>query len=256
MQSDFFSDPRLLQRMRILHRYRNKFWVHSTTPLITCKKYSDKELLVILKEFSYLEISVEGYDEESYALMGGVNGFQILKEQLYRVHRLINDNKLKIKVELSFRTCNVRALKGSSFYREARSMFAIKEIRNEFFSWFGTIKEEELPYGAHLKRVNNLRKVKDCIVPSATLAIQPSGKVVGCGCIDWLEKYIIGDCNKNTLKEIWKSKRAHDFRFAFSKGKLPTICRECGLYVCKEDVLKNIKYLGYTSNKGLYYLVK
>ena len=256
MQSDFLSDPLLLQRIKILRKYRDKLWVHSTTPLITCKKYSDKELLIILKEFSYLEISVEGYDEESYTLMGGVNGFNIFKEQLYRVHRLICDNKLKIKVQLSFRTCNIRALKGTSFYREIRSMFEIKEVRNNFFSWFGSIKKEDLPSGAHLKSVNNLKKIKDCMVPNATFAIQPSGKVVGCGCIDWLEQYVIGDCNKNTLKEIWKSRRAYEFRHAFSRGKIPNICKECGLYVSREDILKNSKYLGYTSDKGIYYLIK
>ena len=56
---------------------------------------------------------------------------------------------------------------------------------------------------------------ENCVVPNATLAIQANGKAVGCGCIDWLEKYVIGDTNKNTLKEIWTSPKAIKFRNAF-----------------------------------------
>lgn len=256
MQSDLFSDPLLLNRIKTLRKYGDKLWVHSTTPLITCKKYSDKELIYILSVFSYLEISVEGYDEESYLLMGGIDGFRIFKEQVQRVKRLIDENHLKVKVELSFRTCDVRALKGSSFYRELKKTFPVREIRNSFFSWFGSIKKEELPRGAYLKCCDNSKKGVDCMVPNATLAVQASGKVVGCGCIDWLEKYIIGDCNKMNLREIWQGKRARDFRQAFSKGKLPSICKECGLYISKKDIIYNKKYLRYTSKRGLYYLVE
>lgn len=155
---------------------------------------------------------MEGYDEESYFAMGGVKGFQTFKEELYRINRLINENQLKVKVELSFRTYDVRALERSKFYRETKKIFPVKEVRNSFFSWFGSIKKEELPQGAYLKCSNNSKKEKDCMVPNATLAVQSSGKVIGCGCIDWLEQYVIGDCNKNNLKEIWQGKKARDFR--------------------------------------------
>ncbi|MBD5476917.1 MAG: hypothetical protein HDR17_13220 [Lachnospiraceae bacterium] len=79
------------------------------------------------------------------------------------------------------------------------------------------------------------------------------GKVLGCGCIDWLGKYVIGDCRSNTLIEIWRSPRAIAFRNAFMRGKLPSICKECGLYLLL-NCMKNKKFLHYKLTDGLYYL--
>lgn len=255
MQSDFLSDPLLMERIKVLKKYKNKLWIHSTTPLISCKKYSDKQLIEILKAFSCLEISVEGYDRDSYKMMAGVDAFDIFKEQLYRVKRLIDSKSLSINIKLLFRTADKNELKKSEFYKEIRKMFPVKEIRTSFFDWFGSIKKEDLPVGTQLIKYKNVGKRVDCIVPCATLAIQASGKVVGCGCIDWLEQYVIGDCTKNSLRRIWHSSKARNFRYAFSKGKVPTICKECGLYTSSEESLKNRKFLGYTSQRGLYYLL-
>lgn len=256
MQSDFLLDPLLLERIEIINKYKKKLWVHSTTPLISCKKYNDEELLQILKCFDYLVVSALGYDRESYQEMAGIDAFKVFKEQLERVNRIIKNNSLKIKVDIAFRTSNKRALQRSIFYKDVKNMFFISDIKDAFFSWFGSIKRDDLPDGAKIFIEDNYKKRENCVVPSATLAVQANGKVIGCGCIDWLEKYVIGDVHKNTLKEIWRSTKAKKFRNAFCRGKIPTICRECGLYVSVHDCFEKKKLLGYKSTDGLYYCVK
>jgi radical SAM protein with 4Fe4S-binding SPASM domain len=241
--------------MKIIKKYHNNIWLHSTTPLISCKRYTDEELSFILEQFNYLEISVEGYNEESYKSMGGIDGYNLFKEQIYRVKHLIEKNNFKVVIELAFRTCNQRELRGSDFYKEMRNYFTIKEIRDCFFDWFGSIKKEDMPKGAKLMLANNMNKRINCVVPSATLAVQATGKVVGCGCIDWLDKYVIGNCNQDTLQKIWTGKRALKFRNAFKNGKLPSICKRCGLYT-SIDCLENQKFLTYKSIDGLYYCQK
>lgn len=255
MQSDFLSDPFLIDRMRIIRKYKKKLWVYSTTPLISCRKYTDKELTYILSMFDYLQISVEGHDEESYKTMAGVNGFNIFKEQLERVKRIVDQHSLKIKIDLCYRTYKYRELVKSEFYRKLNRTFNVYEIRNTFFSWFGTIKKDELPKGARVIYKKNKVRKENCVAANATLAVMADGKVVGCGCIDWLEKYIIGDCEQNSLLEIWNSSKAIAFRNAFSKGKLPSICKECALYTSM-DCMRNRKYINYKPTDGLYYLVK
>ena len=253
MQSDFLADPLLIDRIRIIKKYKRKLWVYSTTPLISCKKYNDKELTYILRLFDYLQISIEGHDEESYQTMTGINGFGIMKEQLERVKRIIDDNSLKIKVDLYFRTYKKSELLKSELYSELSRMFNVSEVRNTFFSWFGTIKKDELPKGARILYMRNEAKRDNCVVPNTSLAVMADGKVVGCGCIDWLEKYIIGDCRKKTLIEIWRSPKAVAFRNAFAAGRIPSICIECGLYAPVYS-MRNRKFLNYKPTDGLYYL--
>lgn len=110
--------------------------------------------------------------------------------------------------------------------------------------------------GAKLILKYNDGKRINCVVPNATLSVQATGKVVGCGCIDWLEKYIIGDVRKNTLKEIWRGTKAIKFRNAFVRGKLPSICKECALYRPIDECMKDIGLLCYKPQDGLYYLAK
>lgn len=256
MQSDFLADPLLIERMRIIKKYKKKLWVYSTTPLISCRKYSDKELLYILCLFDYLQISVEGHNETTYERMTGVNGFHIFKEQLSRIKRIIDENSLAIKIELCCRTYNKGELIHSDFYKEISSMFYVGNVKDSFFSWFGSIKKEDLPKGARLVTKYNDMQIKNCVVPNTTLAVQADGKVVGCGCIDWLEKYIIGDCRKNTLEEIWKGPKAIKFKKAFQNGKLPSICKECGLYSPIDICMKDKNLIHYKPSDGLFYLAK
>ena len=255
MQSDFLSDPFLLERMKIIRKYKKRLWIYSTTPLISCKKYSDKELIYILRMFDYLQISVEGHDKESYKIMAGINGFEIMKEQLGRVKRIIDEQSLNIKIDLCFRSYKPRELLKSELYRELSSIFNVYEVRNTFFSWFGTIKQNELPEGAKVICKRNERRRENCAAPNATLAVMADGKVVGCGCIDWLEKYIIGDCRKTPLLEIWRNKKAIAFRNAFSQGRIPAICMECALYT-SVSCMRNKKFLKYKPMDGVYYVKK
>ncbi|MCR4745693.1 MAG: hypothetical protein K5894_10760, partial [Lachnospiraceae bacterium] len=62
MQSDFLSDPFLMERVRFLSEKKSDLWIYSTTPLLSMAKYSDEEVLEIIRIFDFLEISAHGYD--------------------------------------------------------------------------------------------------------------------------------------------------------------------------------------------------
>ena len=254
MQSEFLSDPLLLERIKVLKRYKKKLYVYSTTPLITCAKYTDKELLDILKVFDYLEISVEGHNKETYFKMSGINGFSTLENQLNRVERLLSENRLNCYLKFAFRTYDKKELISSRFYKDIVLQHRNNiDIKDRFFTWFGSIKKEDLLPGANLIIKENTKERKNCAVPYATLAVQADGKVIGCGCIDWLEKYVIGDCRKQTLDNIWRSEKAWEFRNAFRKRNLPSICKECGLYVSSLDAFAQKKLRNYKPIEGVYY---
>ena len=251
-QSDFLSDSLLLDRLECLEKNREKLWIYSTTPLISAAKYSDEELQRILKLFSYLEISVAGYDSDSYKEMVGVEAFGVLYSQLKRVERIVREKNIEIEIELSFRTNNKEKFMASPFFKEISNLFTTRTFKDHFFSWFGSIKQEELPLGATLVKQFNNDMIVDCDKPSSTLAVMPNGNVVGCGCIDWLQQYVIGNTYINTITEIWTSKKAKEFRHSFSNRKeLPSICYECALY--SPCVFRDKRYITYHSSKGLWY---
>lgn len=252
MQSDFLSDPLLLERIEIIKKYKKKLWLHSTTPLISAGRYNENEFYDIITCFNSLEISVEGYDRESYLELAGIDGFETFCKQIERLKKIIDQHSLNLDVHLSFRTFNKEKLMQSEFYSYLSDMFYVREVKDSFFSWFGSICSSDLPEGATLYLSDNRNKRIDCAIANATLAIQANGKVVGCGCIDWLEKYCIGDVNTNTLKEIWSSSDALRFRHAFQDGSIPSICEECGLY-CPVTYWKKRRLLRYRPKDGLYY---
>lgn len=143
MQSDFLSDTLLIDRVKIINKYKKKLWVHSTTPLIACRRYSDKELTYILRTFDYLSVSAMGYDKESYRKMDGIDGFDIFKEQLERVKRIIDRNKLTVKIEIAFRLYDKRRLERSEFYREIEKgylLFMVWNNKKGRFATWGTIR--------------------------------------------------------------------------------------------------------------------
>lgn len=255
MQSDFLSDPLLLERIRILNKYKEKLFVYSTTPLISMSKYTDDDVKLILSCFDYLEISVEGFDEKSYQIMSGINGFKTFKKQLLRLKKIIIDNSIDIKIVLLFRTYDFWKTINSEFFILCRSLFTVKNIMTEFFSWFGSIKKDDMPNGTKLLEEDNSARKIDCVVPYATLAVQSNGNVVGCGCIDWLEKNIIGNCKDSSLYDIWMGEKHKMFQTGFSRRSIPEICRNCGLYTNVDECFSKPNLLEYDSMKGPYYSI-
>lgn len=67
-------------------------------------------------------------------------------------------------------------------------------------------------------------KVQVCPQPFFTLQINPDGKVVPCYSVTY--PAILGDCNKQTLLEIWNGKKYRWFRRKMLNGA-KTVCKLC-----------------------------
>lgn len=254
-QSDFFMDPLFDEHLEILASYKDSLKLHLATPLITAKKYNDEQIYKLLSIFDHIGISAQGYDPASYKEMTGVDAFEVLEEQIERICRIKREHNLPINITIINQTYDVDKFKGTAFYRKQMQLLGKENIgvNNTYFSWSGKIKQEDLPSGSILVNTNNEDKRINCIVPNTTMFIQADGKVLGCGCIDWYEKYIIGDVNVQTLDEIWHSDRCASFQNAFSSKKaIPSICQDCNLYA--ELKFNEKRWLKYTPSYGCYYL--
>jgi radical SAM protein with 4Fe4S-binding SPASM domain len=253
MQSDLFSDKHLLERLKYVRKFKDVIAPYSTTYLVGASKFSDDDLKEILGSLKYLQISLGGIDRDSYRAMYGVNGFDTARTQLLRIKRIVEENKLPIKLSLLFRTQNADNTLTSSLVEELGPTFAIPENRNTFFSWGGIISQSDLPTGAELVTLDNREQRVDCAVAQASMSIGTDGTVVGCGCVDWNARHVIGNVEDKKITSIWQGKEAIDFRTAFSRGDIPDLCKDCSLYVPIDKSFSRPALRNYVPTDGLYY---
>ena len=257
MQSDVFSDKLLLRRLKHLkdgYAEPERFYIYTTTYLVGAAKYSDEDLEGVLRRIDYLQISLGGTDRDSYRKMYGINAFDTVRTQLLRIKRIVDENRLPIRLSLMFRTQHPELSLGSELVRELAGTFDVAENRNSFFSWGGIIGQSDLPEGARLSVVDNKSKRVDCAVAYASMSIGVDGTVVGCGCVDWNAKHVVGNAVTDKWTKVWKSEKAIAFREAFSRGNVPDLCKDCSLYVPVDEAFSKESMRGYQPSRGLWYL--
>ena len=65
------------------------------------------------------------------------------------------------------------------------------------------------------------------------LSVLPNGDIRVCGCRimnSFHDELVVGNLNKNSLKEIFNSKEYDRIIKKFQEGKIPNICKECTFY--------------------------
>ena len=85
-------------------------------------------------------------------------------------------------------------------------------------------------------------EVEICPQPFFHLQINPDGKVVPCYSLDYPS--IIGDCNNQSVREIWNGKQFQKFRRTMLDGvkNVCEVCAKCNIIrhrLFPEDVLNN-----------------
>jgi len=252
MQSDVFSDKLLFERLDHLERFPD-IRPYTTTFLVGAAKFSDEQLLKFLKSMKTLQISFGGFDKDSYKIMYGINGYEIARQQLDRIGRLIKENRLGLEPYIFIRTPDKAAAENSDFVKTLPSCFYVANINDQFFSWGGLIGESDLPQGARLVRADNSDKRVDCSIPWASLSVNVDGTVVGCGCVDWNSKHLIGDLKVQSIEEVWQGAPAREFRRAFSSGKVPDLCMDCDYYMRVDHAFSRPEQQNWKPTDSLYW---
>lgn len=79
-----------------------------------------------------------------------------------------------------------------------------------------------------------LQRNYDCDMPFRRMGIFANGKVCPC-CSFYSKLLIVGDANKNTIKEIWNSGEVKAVRDSFVNQKPNAICLKCLSAVCSKE---------------------
>ncbi|MDD2889300.1 MAG: radical SAM protein [bacterium] len=210
-----------------------------TNALLLTPKLSNS---LISAGLSRLVVSLQGTTKEKYQKICGVNvDFENLIENL----KYFFNNKGNTQVYIKIIDCALDS----------------KDDEQKFYEIFGDICdtiaiEHAVPihsgvnYEILLKNKDAMltqfglpvSEVKICPQPFFTLQINPDGKVVPCYSFEYPN--IIGDCNNQSIYEIWNGKPFQNFRRRMLDGakSVCEVCANCNIIKYRlfpEDVLNN-----------------
>ncbi len=192
-----------------------------TNASLLTPKMSD---LLISAGLLRLVVSLQGTTKEKYQKVSGVNiDFEKFIENL----RYFYNNKGNAQLYIKIIDCALDS----------------KDDEKKFYEIFGDICdtiaiEHTVPIhsGVDYKKVLKnkdmsvtqfglpISKVKICPQPFFTLQINPDGKIVPCYSFEYPE--IMGDCNNQSVQEIWNGKKFQNFRRKMLDGT-KNVCKTC-----------------------------
>lgn len=237
-----FGDPLLHPEIDKLTRYARKNGVKtrlSTNPQTMTPKVIER---LMHSDLDFLHIALDGVDDKTYKLIRGKNADY--DKAINSIENLLKAKK-RHKKEMIVRMGLIKMKETEKSIDKFLRLWKRKgideiEVKN-FLTWDGSDPEiMNLAEKAHLSNYFKSNRQRVCFKPWLHMVITWDGKVIPC-CYDYDAKYILGDVNKQTLKEIWNSKRMQRFRKEnltniYPQGHLCKTCREkMGTNLCLYD---------------------
>jgi len=99
---------------------------------------------------------------------------------------------------------------------------ALKEFRKY------ALTRKNLPLTRRIRIAVRNILLRCCPLPFFQMTVLANGKVILC-CNDWERKTIIGDLNKQTIREVWNSDEMNEIRHKIISGRYNEVaaCKEC-----------------------------
>ena len=226
--------------------------------------WKEEQIERLIENNVEIEVSVDGFDDESYFYTRRVKGFSLVKNFL-EIIKKYNKNKIKVSLNiiviksnlnmlnklrdfiLQYNIVEVSFLKLRNFNYDFFSKecldekdlsivnSAIKNLRDLNITINSDFQEkhekEENPREEDKEIYLNSENLKSCYAPWKHIGVYSDGNVgFGCRCIN--TKFYLGDINKSDIIELWNSRKAQDIRKKIieAKGTLLKSCLDVGCY--------------------------
>jgi radical SAM protein with 4Fe4S-binding SPASM domain len=239
-----FGDPLLHPKIIDMIKYVAKKGIKariSTNPNLLSEKMCNNLINSGLYE---LMISLDAIDDKTYKYIRGPNAnYNTAVKNINRFLRLKKENKSKIKVTMAMVQMKANKYDVEKYKeiwtKEGMDSLSIHKISILDASDAKIVEQgdDELFSKQFKHKENNF-----CAEPWIGMVVTASGKVVTC-CLDYDEKYIVGDLNKESLKDIWNNGKMQLIRKQVQKKILHQnpLCKTC--FERNDNVLyKQIKY--------------
>jgi len=198
--------------------------------LLTPDKIPD----LISSDLDELVVSLDAFTKETYSKIRKGLDFDKVNENLEALIK--SDYKNSIFVEFTKQKENAKELNDFIEYWKKKGLpILLFNISNrggevENFDEY-RMKAGKTVLLFRLKRFILKRMIRCCPLVLTTFNIRSNGDVIIC-CNDYTENLILGNINKNSIKEIWNSEKYKNIRkYLHDKelNKLP-ICKSCSIF--------------------------
>ena len=227
------ADKNIVSRVKFARSFPEIKKIGTYTNLISLGNFNIDELVTC--GFTELIISTSGFDEEMYSRIYRSKQYKRMYNNLISLLKANKKHGSPIDISIDMRsdlslseTTNLKDYKNIlNFIHESKCLYKFR-----YDDWAGKIKQENLSGKMKIRKNNSPfhLRVSPCFEYFNGPHIYRDGTVGICGCRDVDAKnLIIGDVNKNTIKEIWQNHKHKEYMNRFHNNP-PDICAVCSHY--------------------------
>lgn len=209
----------------------------STNAILLNKENAEK---IINSKLDFIILSIDATNPITYKKVRGTDNFELVKKNIEEFIKL--KNRIYTTIQLIHMEENKNEVKDF-----------VKEWKNKV----DTIRIKPVLNIGNVFNKYKKRK-KPCILLWRQMAILWNGDIVAC-CLDYLGETILGNINKNLIKEIWNNEKMLALRELHKQGKIEDIklCKNCDAPEINIPILVSGIFIdAYLSKKILMYLEK
>jgi len=210
------TNPNLAQMVRMARKYGIIDVRIINGGLLTQEKIEE----LLKAGVTFFSLSIDAIDQETYFKVKGSKLFHKVMESLksfYETRKKMNMSLPAIRA--SFYSNPENNGQEEQFIKMVSPFTDFVDIQT-----FSDIKDKN----------RELKREYDCDMPFRRMGIFANGKVCPC-CSFYSKLLIVGDANKNTIKEIWNSQAVKAVRDSFINNKPNEICVRCLSAVCSKE---------------------
>jgi len=219
-----FLNPRLADMVKYAKESGNVQFIDTTTNGALLTK--ERVMPVIEAGIDQINISLDGMSDEQFLEFTRTKvDFNKFVENITYLYEHRGNCKILIKTVNELLTEETRKLFLDTFSPIVDKIF----IENVAPCWPDFEVEElmdvEITTGIYGQEIKD---VDACPYVFYQISINPDGKASLCF-LDWGHNYIVGDANKQSLKEIWESEEIFEYQVNFLKGERKNMefCKDC-----------------------------
>lgn len=230
------------------HNGRLQFSLDSADPTILKRLWNVSENYFNKIKQCFHEIEDSGLKFRVATVLTNINSTPKMIEELYRFisqFKSINTWTIRVALKSLYSKSNFEDLKLSSTAYEAinEKIEQLKRISNIEIIWDGIDTKHYFKGDNGSKSFGGAR----CSANYSNIMVLPDGKVTICEQLYWNPKYIIGNINVQSIREIWNSPEALNLAFPKQKAFRPeSPCAKCKIFDecysypnrCIVDILK------------------